>query len=69
MVRFEDDNVIISFSDGINGVEGWRELCCALIELMRNVNADTISNNFYVVCDFLEALIPDWEMAKKMMDK
>jgi hypothetical protein len=66
MVRFEKDRYIIEIVTGCDPIESWIELQKSIQDLIRNVNRDTLSDNFFNSVDFLQELIPDWDIAKKM---
>lgn len=66
MVRFEQDRLVIEIDTHGNPAEYWQDLQRGLLDLLRNTNADNITDDFYIIPDFLQELIPDWETAKKM---
>ena len=66
MVRFEDKKLIIEIPS-YTPVETWTDLHRGLCSLIGNVKSDTIDDeSFYLIADFLEALMPEWNDAKKM---
>ena len=66
MVRFEKDKMVIELPATMWSVEDWLELHGALCGLMSNVTPDNMRNDFYLVCHFLQELMPDFDTAKKM---
>jgi hypothetical protein len=66
MVRFEKDRYIIEVVTGCDPTENWIELQKSIQDLIRNVNRDNLSDNFFNSVDFLQELIPNWDIAKKM---
>jgi hypothetical protein len=66
MIRFESDKLIIEIRTPFP-VETWIDLHSGIYDLARNVNQDTLTQDFYSVIDFLREIVPDCEDAKKMM--
>lgn len=68
MVRFEDDKLVIELKtySASGALEKWMELQSAVCNVIRNADSNNICDTFYAIPDFLEELIPDWDVAKKM---
>ena len=68
MVRFEDNRLIIEMSC-FSPIETWTELHGGLCSLISNLKSDTIDDqSFYIVANFLDSLMPEWDDVKKMKD-
>ena len=49
-------------------IETWLLLQKELLSAIRWATRDSMSDDFYVLPDFLCDILPDWETAKKMAD-
>ena len=69
MVRFEDDKLVIELKahSSRDAMEKWMELQSSICDVIRSVDSDNIHDTFYNIPDFLRELIPDWDVAKKMI--
>jgi hypothetical protein len=69
MVRFEEDKLVIELRAGTsqNALDKWVGLHSALCNVIRNTDDESICDTFYNLPDFLEELMPDWDVAKKMV--
>lgn len=67
MTTFDKTSYTVRVKCGGNPIENWQLLHSVLLELMRNVNMDNVPQDIWVVTDFIAALMPDWETAKKML--
>jgi hypothetical protein len=70
MVRFEENKLVIEVQSHSqkDAVEKWITLQRELLFLMRWLENDKISKDFYTIPDLLDELLPDWEQAKKMAE-
>jgi hypothetical protein len=69
MVRFEDDKLVIELKahSSKDALEKWMSLQFSICDVIRSVDCDDIHNTFYNIPDFLQELVPDWDVAKKMV--
>lgn len=66
MVRFEKDRFIIEVMTGINPEGNWIELVKQLSMLL-SAYVDGTPNDFWLVVDLFGDLMPDVELAKRMV--
>lgn len=70
MVRFEKDRYIIEVYTGGLPVEDYLDLQNEIIYMFSIINQENIrSDGFLQLANLLSAMLPDFEMAKKMADK
>ena len=70
MVRFEKDRYIIEVYTGGIPVEDYLDLQNEIIYMFSIINQENIrSDGFLQLANLLSAMLPDFEMAKKMADK
>ena len=70
MVRFEKDRYIIEVYTGGFPVEDYLDLQNEIIYTFSIINQENIrSDGFLQLANLLSAMLPDFEMAKKMADK
>lgn len=70
MVRFEKDRYIIEVYTGGFPVEDYLDLQNEIIYMFSIINQENIrSDGFLQLANLLSAMLPDFEMAKKMADK
>ena len=70
MVRFEEKKLVIEIKAHCknDALERWMDIKSAICDVLRNVNGDNICNTFCALPDFLQELMPDWDVAKRMVD-
>ena len=68
MVRFEPDKLVIEIKAFTvqQALDKWVGLHSALCDVIRNIDGESICDTFYNLPYFLEELMPDWDVAKKM---
>ena len=70
MVRFEKDRYIIEVYTGGIPVEDYLDLQNEIIYMFSIINQENIrSDGFLQLANLLSAMLPDFEMAKKMAEK
>lgn len=70
MVRFEKDRYIIEVYTGGLPVEDYLDLQNEIIYMFSIINQENIrSDGFLQLANLLSAMLPDFEMAKKMAEK
>jgi hypothetical protein len=67
MVTFNEKCYTIHVDTGYDPVENWILLHNVILELVRTVNTDNLPPDLWVVTDFLAEMMPDIEVAKKMI--
>ena len=69
MIRFEEEKLVIEIKtcSRAYAVETWLNLQKELLYIIRWMGQDNISNDFYVIPDFMDVLLPDFEQAIKMI--
>ena len=66
MVRIEEDRLVIEIKT-YSESEAWLNLYRGLLDLVREVNRETLDDaHFFAVIDLLIAMLPEYEVAKKM---
>jgi hypothetical protein len=68
MVRFEKDKMVIEFSAAMSNPVIWVTFYKEMLMLMRNITQDTITEDFWVICDFMYDMLPDNDTAMKMQE-
>ena len=66
MVEFRKDGYSIHVELGYNPVEDWMELVNELLMLIVHLNADS-NYHPWRTADFIQHMLPEWEVAKKMV--
>ena len=70
MVRFEDKKLVIEIevSNQRQAIEKWLNLNKELLYIMRWMNQDSISEHFYVIPDFVDNLLLDYEQVVGLVE-
>jgi hypothetical protein len=70
MVRFEDEKLVIEIKTGTRryAVEKWIALQRELLFLIRWVKDESTGEDFHLIPDFLDELLPEFEQAIKMIE-
>lgn len=67
MIRFEDKKLIIEI-EAHNPTVAWIELQQSLCDIIRNTSQENINDQtFFSAIDLLRELIPDCDVAKRMV--
>jgi hypothetical protein len=67
-VQFNKNGYTITVETGCNPVENWLLLHDGLLDLLRNITADNIPQDYWVIADFLRDMMPAAPTARKMVD-
>jgi hypothetical protein len=70
MVRFNKDSYTIEVYTGCDPIEDWQELQSEITYLFGIVNQDNMRDGGFIhLAMLLDSLQPEWEVARKMIDK
>ena len=68
MVRFEKDKMIIEYTAGCNAVEEWLGLHEELTFVLTSIPPESQPHDgLWRIAELLNALVPDYETARRMM--
>ena len=67
MITFSSDHFTIKVHAGFNPVEDWLTTYSDLLDLLRSEDDDLHSEHHSTI-NLLQEMLPDYDMAKKMMD-
>lgn len=69
MVRFEKDKLIIEYSAGCHAVEEWLGLQEELVYVFSIMNSNNVpKDGLWRLANLMEAMMPDFDTAKKMLN-
>lgn len=69
MVTFNDNSFVIEIQTGSDPVYSWQNLHSGLCDLLASVNNENVGEDHYAVVGLLAAMMPDGDIARKMIDK
>lgn len=69
MVRFEKDKLVIEYTSGCNAVEEWIGLQEELVYVFSIMNSNNVpKDGLWRLANLMEAMMPDFDTAKKMLN-
>lgn len=67
MVQFKENSFVIEVPTGVNPIESWLTTHDELIDLLQSQSVDMINDIPYHALELLRNMMPDIEMAKRMI--
>lgn len=69
MVRFDKDKLVIEYTAGCNAVEEWIGLQEELVYVFSIMNSNNVpKDGLWRLANLMEAMVPDFDTAKKMLN-
>ena len=69
MVRFEKDKLVIEYTSGCNAVEEWIGLQEELVYVFSIMNSNNVpKDGLWRLANLMEAMVPDFDTATKMLN-